>query len=67
MNWNGIWASLKANWKTTLSGVLTTMVALSAAGFLAPNPYVNTKVSGWFAFLSGTAKIILSVMQKDAK
>lgn len=55
------------NGKSTWGGILTVVVALSAAGFLAPNPYVNTKLSGAFSGLSILAKVILSIMTNDAK
>lgn len=57
--------SLK-NWKTTLSGILTTIVALSAAGFFAPNPFINTKFSGYLLAISGMANVLLHVMMNDA-
>lgn len=55
------------NWKTTLAGILSTFVAISAAGFFAPNPYINTKVSGILLFISGIARVVLGTMQKDAQ
>ena len=55
------------NGKSTWGGILTVIVGASTAGFLAPNPYVNTKLSGAFAGLSILAKVILSIMTKDAK
>lgn len=61
-----LYQHLVVNWKTTLSGVLTTIVALSAAGFFAPNPFINTKLSGGFLALSGMARIALGVIQKDS-
>jgi hypothetical protein len=57
---------LIVHWKSTMSGLLTTIVALSAAGFFAPNPFISTKVSGVFLAISGMAKIALGVMQKDS-
>jgi hypothetical protein len=58
---------LIVHWKSTVSGVLTTVVALSAAGFFAPNPFINTKLSGACLALSGMARIALGVMQKDSQ
>lgn len=55
------------NWKSTLSGFLTVVVALSAAGFFAPNPFINTKLSGMFMAASSMARILLGVIQIDAK
>jgi hypothetical protein len=56
---------LAQNWKTTLAGVLNTVVALSAAGFFAPNPFINTKLSGYFLAASTMANIVLHVMMLD--
>jgi hypothetical protein len=56
---------LIVHWKTSLSGVLTNIVALTAAGFFAPNPFINTKLSGYAFAVSGMARIALGVMMKD--
>lgn len=56
---------LIVHWKTTLAGILSTIVSLSAAGFFAPNPFINTKVAGVFLAISGMARIALGVMMKD--
>lgn len=53
------------NWKSTLAGVLNTIVSLAAAGFFAPNPFINTKVSGYAFAASGMSRIALGVMMKD--
>lgn len=58
---------LKDNWKTTLAGFLNTVVALSAAGFFAPNPFINTKLSGSLLALSTMANILLHVIMADGK
>jgi hypothetical protein len=54
-----------ANWKTTVAGLLNTIVALTAAGFFAPNPIINTKVSGYLLAISGMANILLHVLMED--
>jgi uncharacterized membrane protein HdeD (DUF308 family) len=56
---------LIVHWKSSLSGILSTVVSLTAAGFFAPNPFINTKVSGICFAISGMARIALGVMTKD--
>lgn len=58
---------LVLNWKSTLGGFLTVIVALSAAGFFAPNPFINTKLALAFTSISGMAKILLGVLSEDTK
>jgi hypothetical protein len=53
------------NWKTSLAGVLNTIVALSAAGAFAPNPLINTKLSGYLCAVAGISNLILHVVMKD--
>lgn len=57
--------TLVKNWKTSLAGVLSTVVAMSAAGMFAPNPFINTKVSGYLLAASGAARILLGFFQTD--
>lgn len=64
----GISSALKniaKNWKTTLAGMLSTLVSLSAAGFFAPNPFISTKVSGYCFAATAMARILLGLIQKD--
>jgi hypothetical protein len=56
---------LQENWKTTLAGFLNTVVALTAAGLFAPNPFINTKLSGYLLAFSGMANIVLHVIMAD--
>jgi hypothetical protein len=56
---------LAKNWKTTLAGFLNTIVALSAAGAFAPNPIINTKVSGYLCGIAATSNLVLHVIMKD--
>ena len=53
------------NWKTTLAGLLNTFCALAAAGALAPNPYISTKVSGILLALVVPANVILHSLMSD--
>lgn len=58
---------LSQNWKTTLSGFLTTFCAMAAAGAFAPNPFINTKVSGILLAIAGVGNIWLHITMVDAK
>lgn len=62
-----LYEHLLVNWKSSIGGVLNSIVALSTAGFFAPNPFINTKLSGIFMAISMMARIALGVMTKDAK
>jgi Ni,Fe-hydrogenase I cytochrome b subunit len=62
---NWLYDHLIVHWKTSLAGVLSTIVSLTAAGFFAPNPFINTKVSGYAFAASGMARIALGVIMKD--
>lgn len=53
------------NWKTTLAGFLNTIVALSAAGAFAPNPLINTKVSGYLCAVATMSNLTLHIMMRD--
>lgn len=65
MTASSAWDHFTANWKTTVAGLLNTIVALTAAGFFAPNPIINTKVSGYLLAISGMANILLHVIMAD--
>jgi hypothetical protein len=65
MTIRGVFQHVAKNWKTTLAGMLSTLVSLSAAGFFAPNPFINTKVSGYCLAATAMARIALGLLQKD--
>lgn len=52
------------NWKTTLAGILTSVIGLSAAA-VAPNPWISSAIAGKILGAGVIAKVILSVIQKD--
>ena len=58
--------SVLKNWKSSLAGILSTIVALAAGGMFAPNPWISTKTSAGLLFLSGSARIVLGLLQTDA-
>ena len=55
------------NWKTTLSGMLTTLVVGGAYLTTSPPPGFTSKEMGWGTFVVGLGKIYLAIIQKDAK
>jgi hypothetical protein len=52
------------NWKTTLSGILTGVIGLSAA-VVAPNPWISSAIAGKILGAGVIAKVILGMIQKD--
>jgi uncharacterized membrane protein HdeD (DUF308 family) len=62
-----VYVRVFGNWKSSLAGILSTFVAMTAAGFFAPNPFINTKVSGYAFAASGMARIVLGLITKDTK
>ena len=58
--------SVLKNWKSSLAGILSTIVALAAGGMFAPNTWSSTKTSAGLLFLSGSAGIVLGLLQTDA-
>lgn len=57
---------IRENWKTTVSGLLTAVIGLSAVAS-APNPWINSGLGQKILGASAIAKVVLSVLQKDAK
>jgi uncharacterized membrane protein HdeD (DUF308 family) len=64
---NWLYERAIVNWKSSLAGILSTVVSLTAAGFFAPNPFINTKVSGYAFAASGMARILLGLLTHDTK
>ncbi len=61
---NSFWNHLKNNWKTTLSGVLTAIIGLSAVAS-TPNPWIPSSAGVKILGAAALAKIILGVIQND--
>lgn len=52
------------NWKTTVSGILTAVIGLSAA-VVAPNPWINSALAAKILGAGVIAKVILGTIQHD--
>jgi hypothetical protein len=58
------WASLTANWKSTVQAILSAIIGLGA---IAPSlSILSPKVAGALVAAGAVAKVILGVSQKDA-
>jgi len=62
---------VKANWKTSAGGLLTVVtifggVMMANAGWAATFD-LSVKSAAWITTIFGTAKVVLGLLQKDAK
>lgn len=54
----------RKNWKTTLSGVLTSIIGLSAVAS-TPNPWIPSSLGIKILGAAAIAKVVLGLMQTD--
>jgi hypothetical protein len=66
VSWKATCDHIRDNWKTSVSGILTSIIGLSAVAS-APNPWINSGLGQKILGASAIAKVVLSVLQKDAK
>jgi hypothetical protein len=52
------------NWKTSLSGILTAVIGLSAVAS-SPNPWINSAVGVKILGAAAIAKVLLGLIQSD--
>ena len=55
---------LRDNWRSTLAGLLSAVIGLSAVGS-TPNPWINSAVAQKILGASAIARVILGVIEKD--
>jgi hypothetical protein len=58
---------LIGNWKTSLSGLLTSLIALGTYFTVTPSNLIPQKTVGILTLVVGAAKILLGLIQSDAK
>jgi hypothetical protein len=66
MSLQSTWDHVRDNWKTTVSGVLTAVIGLSAAT-VTPNPWISSAVSAKILGAGVIAKVLLGILQNDGK
>lgn len=54
------------NWKTSLSGILSAVMAVCLALMATGSPLITPKVGMWLVVILAAAKAIVGVIQKDA-
>ena len=55
---------LRDNWRSTLAGVLSAVIGLSAVGS-TPNPWISSAIAQKILGASAIARVILGVLEKD--
>lgn len=58
---------IAANWKTSLSSLLTAAIALGTYFTVTPSNVIDQKTVGILTLVTGAAKVILGMIQSDAK
>lgn len=58
---------IAANWKTSLQGVLSAVIALGTYFTLTPSNVIPQRTVGIITLVTGAAKVILGLIQSDAK
>jgi hypothetical protein len=64
---NPILSHLLTNWKTSVQGVLSVTIAMGTYFAAVPSAQISQHTAGSIAVATGAAKVILGLLQSDAK
>ena len=58
---------LLENWKSTVQSLLTVVIALGTYLAITPSTVISQHAAGIITLMTGAAKVLLGLIEKDAK